>query len=66
MKQQTPLRMGQLAGAGMTVIGTLIIGLLLGLLAAKYLHWQWAVIVGILVGFTAGIVSMFRQISSQM
>jgi len=66
MKQPAPLKLGQLAGAGMTVIGTLVAGLLLGLLAAKVWHWEWAVPAGIVLGFAAGIVSMFRQISAQM
>ncbi len=66
MKQQNPLSLAQLGGAGMTVIGTLIVGLGLGLLAAKFLHWDWAVPIGILLGFAAGIYSMFRQLASRM
>ena len=66
MKQPSPLKLGSLAGAGMTVIGTLVVGLLLGLLAAKFLHWEWAVPIGIVLGFVAGMISMFRQIRAQM
>ena len=66
MKQQSPLKLGSLASAGMSVIGTLVAGLLLGLLAAKFLHWEWAVPVGIVLGFIAGMFSMFRQIRAQM
>jgi len=66
MKQPNPLTLGQLAGAGTTVIGTLVVGLLLGLLAARVWHWEWAVPIGILVGFAAGLVSMFRQLSALM
>jgi F0F1-type ATP synthase assembly protein I len=66
MKQQNPLSLAQLGGAGMSVFGTLIVGFLLGLLAHKLLHWDWAVPVGILVGFVAGVVSMFRQLATRM
>ena len=50
----------------MTVIGTLIVGLALGLAAARYLHWEWAVPAGVVLGFIAGIVSMFRRLSTLM
>jgi len=50
----------------MSVIGTLIVGFLLGWLASRTLHWDWAIPVGIVLGFIAGIVSMFRQLRSQM
>jgi F0F1-type ATP synthase assembly protein I len=66
VKQQSPLSLAQLAGAGTTVIGTLVVGLLLGLAAARVLHWEWAVPVGIIVGFAAGIASMFRRLSAYM
>jgi hypothetical protein len=54
----------QLAGAGSSIVGTLIIGLLLGLAAAKYLHWEWAAPVGLILGFVAGIVSAYRRFTS--
>ena len=54
----------QLAGAGSSIIGTLVVGLLLGLAAAKYLHWEWAAPVGLILGFIAGIVSAYRRFSS--
>lgn len=66
MKQQNPLSLAQLGGAGMSVIGTLVVGFALGWLASRFLHWDWAVPVGILLGFAAGIVSMFRQLSARM
>jgi F0F1-type ATP synthase assembly protein I len=66
MKQQNPLSLGQLGSAGMSVIGTLIVGFFLGWLASRILHWDWAVPIGIVLGFVAGIVSMFRQLSSRM
>jgi F0F1-type ATP synthase assembly protein I len=66
MRQQDPLTLGQLGGAGMSVVATLIVGFGLGWLGARYLHWDWAVPVGILLGFAAGIVSMFRQLASRM
>src|SRR4029077_9039606 len=66
VKQQSPLSLAQLAGAGTTVIGTLVVGLLLGLSAARELHWEWAVPVGIILGFAAGIASMFRRLSAYM
>jgi F0F1-type ATP synthase assembly protein I len=66
MKQQNTPTLGQLGGAGMSVIGTLIVGFLLGWLASRTLHWDWAVPVGILLGFAAGIYSMFRQLSARM
>jgi hypothetical protein len=66
MKTPSPLSLAQLAGAGTSVIATLVVGLLLGLAAARYLHWDWAVPVGVVVGFVAGIVSMFRRLSVLM
>lgn len=66
MKQQNPLSLATLGSAGMSVIGTLIVGFLLGWLASRTLHWDWAIPVGIVLGFVAGIVSMFRQLSSKM
>jgi F0F1-type ATP synthase assembly protein I len=55
MKQQTPL----------SLFANVIVGLLLGLAANKYLHWSWAVPAGVLVGFVAGFLSMFRQLANQ-
>jgi F0F1-type ATP synthase assembly protein I len=66
VKQPSPLSLAQLAGAGASVIATLVVGLLLGLVAARYLHWEWAVPVGIILGFAAGIASLFRRLSALM
>jgi F0F1-type ATP synthase assembly protein I len=66
LKQQPPLKLGSLAAAGMTVVGALVVGLAAGLLIAKYAHWEWAVPVGLLLGFIGGLISMFRQISTQL
>jgi F0F1-type ATP synthase assembly protein I len=66
MKQQNPLSLAQLSAAGLSIISTLVIGFTLGWLASKYLHWDWAIPVGILLGFAAGMVSMFRQLSANM
>jgi F0F1-type ATP synthase assembly protein I len=35
----------------------------LGWLGERYLHWELAVPLGILLGFVAGLVSLFRQFS---
>jgi F0F1-type ATP synthase assembly protein I len=51
---------------GSTVIGTLVVGLVLGIVVARITHWGWAVVVGILLGFAAGMVAMFRQLSAYM
>jgi F0F1-type ATP synthase assembly protein I len=66
MKQQSPLTLAQLGTAGMSVFGTLIVGFLLGWLASRVLHWDLAIPIGIILGFVAGIVSMFRQLASRM
>jgi F0F1-type ATP synthase assembly protein I len=66
MKQQNPLSLAQLGSAGMSVIGTLVVGFALGWLASRFLQWDWAIPVGIVLGFVAGIVSMFRQLSARM
>jgi putative F0F1-ATPase subunit (Ca2+/Mg2+ transporter) len=66
VKQQTPLDLAQLAGAGTSVIATLVVGFLLGLGAARLWHWEWAVPIGIILGFAAGIVSLFRRLSAYM
>ncbi len=66
LKDVHPLTLSQLAGAGTTVVGTIVVGLLLGIAAAKYLHWEWALPAGIVLGFIAGVVSMFRRLSTLM
>ncbi|HXW51538.1 MAG TPA: AtpZ/AtpI family protein [Candidatus Acidoferrales bacterium] len=66
MKQQTPLSLAQLGGAGMSIIGTLVVGFAIGWCASRFLHWDWAIPVGIILGFVAGMVSMFRQLSARM
>ena len=66
MKQQNPLSLAALGSAGMSVIGTLVVGFVLGWFASRTLHWDWAIPVGIVLGFVAGIVSMFRQLSTKM
>jgi F0F1-type ATP synthase assembly protein I len=63
LKEQTPLSLGELAGAGTGIIGTIVAGLFLGYLAARYLHWSWALPVGIIVGFVTGVVSMYQRLS---
>ena len=66
MKDPTPLSLGRLAGAGTSVIGTLAVGLVLGYLAARYLGWTWALPAGVVLGFVAGIVAMYRRIAGLM
>jgi F0F1-type ATP synthase assembly protein I len=66
MKQQNPLSLAQLGSAGMSVIGTLVVGFALGWLASRFLRWDWAIPVGIILGFVAGLVSMFRQLAQRM
>jgi F0F1-type ATP synthase assembly protein I len=63
MKEQSPLSASRLATAGFSLFGNVIVGLVLGLLANRFLHWDWAVPVGILLGFIAGFISMIRQLS---
>jgi len=63
MKQQNPLSLAQLGGAGVSVLGTIIVGFGLGWLASRFMHWDWAIPVGIVLGFVGCIVSMFRQLS---
>lgn len=63
MKEQTPLSLGELAGAGTGIVATIAAGLILGYLAARYLHWNWALPVGIVMGFVAGVVSMYQRLS---
>lgn len=62
MKPSEPLALSRLTGVGFTVVGTIIVGFALGLLANKFLHAPWAVPLGILLGFIAGMLSMFRQL----
>ena len=66
MKDQTPLSLGQLAGAGTAVAGTLVVGLVLGYLGARFLGWNWALPAGVVLGFVAGVVGMYRRISNMM
>jgi F0F1-type ATP synthase assembly protein I len=66
MKQQNPLSLAQLSGAGMSIISSVIAGFALGWLASHYLHWDWAVPLGVLLGFIAGFFSLFRQLGVRM
>ena len=66
MKERPPLELAQLAGAGSTVIICVVAGMVIGLAAARFLHWDWAVPVGVIVGFAAGIASLFRRLSEYM
>jgi F0F1-type ATP synthase assembly protein I len=63
MKEPAPLSLARLGGVGFSLIANVFVGGLLGYAAYKYLHWSWAVPAGILVGFIAGFISMFRQLS---
>lgn len=63
MKEQTPLSLSQLAGAGTGLIGTLVVGFALGYAAARYLHWSWALPAGIVLGFIAGTIALYRRIA---
>ena len=64
MRPQTPLSLAQLAGAGTSMIGAIVMGMLLGYALARYAHWSWALPAGVLLGFVAGFVSLYRRISS--
>lgn len=64
MTGQDPLSASRLAGVGFSLFANVIVGLLLGLAANKYLHWSWAVPAGVLVGFVSGFFSMFRQLKN--
>ena len=66
MKEQTPLSLAQLAGAGTSLIGAIVVGMLLGYAAARYAHWEWALPCGILLGFVGGMIIMYRRISAQL
>jgi F0F1-type ATP synthase assembly protein I len=63
VKRPNPSGLVQLSTAGMTVISTVVAGFALGWLASRFLHWDWAIPIGILLGFAAGMLSMFRQLS---
>jgi F0F1-type ATP synthase assembly protein I len=63
MKPVEPLSLYRLGGVGFTVVGTIVVGFALGLLANKFLHAPWAVPLGILLGFIAGMLAMFRQLT---
>lgn len=63
MKHPAPLSLAKLGGVGFSLIANVLVGGLLGFAAYRYLHWSWAVPAGILVGFVAGFISMFRQLS---
>lgn len=54
----------ELAGVGSSIVGTLVVGFALGYAAFKYLHWEWAVPVGVILGFAAGIISAYRRLAS--
>jgi F0F1-type ATP synthase assembly protein I len=58
-----PSSLAQVGAAGATIVGALAVGLGLGWLGERYLHWELAVPLGILLGFVAGLVSLFRQFS---
>jgi F0F1-type ATP synthase assembly protein I len=62
MKDPAPLSLARLGGIGFSLIANVIVGGLLGFAAYRYLHWTWALPVGMLLGFVSGFVSMFRQL----
>lgn len=66
MNDRDPLSLAQLGGVGISVAATLLVAVALGLLAARYLHWNWAVPVSVLLGFATGMYSMYRQLRSHM
>jgi len=66
VKQPSPVTLANLAGAGTIVIGSLVMGLIAGLAAERFLHWDWAVPAGIIIGFGAGITLLFRRLSTYM
>ncbi|MDQ6781788.1 MAG: AtpZ/AtpI family protein [Candidatus Eremiobacteraeota bacterium] len=66
MNDREPLSLAQLGGVGVSVVATLLVAVTLGLLAARYLHWNWAVPASVLLGFAAGIYSIYRQLRSRM
>lgn len=63
VKQQTPLSLATLAGAGTLIVGNVIVGFALGYVATRYLRWAWALPAGIILGFISGFVSMYRRLS---
>ncbi len=54
--------MARLASVGFSLLANVAVGFALGVLANKYLHWDWAIPLGIVVGFAAGFAMMFRQL----
>ena len=62
MKGDDPLTMARLASVGFSLLANVGVGFVLGVLANKYLHWDWAIPLGIVVGFAAGFAMMFRQL----
>lgn len=63
MKAPTPLSLAELAGAGTTMVGSIVVGLLLGLAAARWLGIAWATPIGIVLGFVGGIYATFRRLT---
>jgi hypothetical protein len=63
MSGKSPLSLASLGGIGFSLIAYVIVGGLLGFAAFTYLHWGWALPIGILAGFVLGFFSMFRQLS---
>lgn len=63
MRKQNPLSLASLSTAGLSIVASVVAGFALGWVAWKYLHWDLAVPIGILLGFGAGMFSMIRQLS---
>jgi F0F1-type ATP synthase assembly protein I len=59
---QPPPSISKVAGVGFSLVGSVVVGVGLGLVAAKLFHWDWAVPIGVLLGFVAGFVAVFRSL----
>lgn len=57
------LRLANLAGVGFILVGNVVVGLLIGIVLAKYLHWTIAIPIFLMLGFVAGFVAMYRQLT---
>lgn len=59
----TALGLAELAGVGFMLVGNVVVGLVLGFLAAKYLHWPLALPIFLVLGFASGFVAMYRRLT---
>jgi len=52
-----------LASVGFSLVGSVVVGLLVGIGIAKLTHFELAIPIFVILGFAAGFVAMYRRLA---